>query len=173
MVRAQPIEVDMPAAASRLRLLDRVDYQDAFRVDTTVVCTPERWMRTLIEGAPHWFRLPWVHLLGKALLRAEIGPMDGTKHVLGWKVLINRPDAFAVGLDSPNGLIRLITVTPPGRAAFATQIRFDTARFRVFWPAIRPGHRYFAPDLLRRACQSINSTGDIAPDIASPQGEPG
>ncbi|HZP15070.1 MAG TPA: hypothetical protein VFA96_04540 [Nocardioides sp.] len=150
----QPVEIAVPDAVTELRLLDRVDYQDAFRVDTALQRAPEQWMRAIIEGAPRWFTLPWLHVLGRGLLRADIGPMDAHDHVLGWKVLTARPDAFAVGLDSPNGLLaRLITVAPAGQAIFATQIRLDATRVRMLWPAIRRGHRYFAPYLLQRAAR--------------------
>jgi hypothetical protein len=133
-------------------LLDRVDYEDAFRVETSPQRTPEQWMRAFAEDAPRWFQLPWIYLLGKGLVRAQIGPMTGPDHIRGWKVLIDRPDAFAVGLDRADGpFARLIALTPPGQAIVATQIRLESARLQILWQAIRPGHRFFAPYLLSRA----------------------
>jgi hypothetical protein len=135
-----------------MSLLDRIDYEDAYRVDTELQRTPEQWMRAFLEGAPRWFQLPWAGL-GKAVLGVQFGPLRASSdHVLGWNVLADRPDLFAVGLDSSGGLFaRLITLTPPGQAVVATQIRLDTTRARILWPAIRRGHRYFAPYLLGRA----------------------
>jgi hypothetical protein len=174
MSQARPAEIAVPDAVTQLRLLSRVDYQDAFRIDTSVHRTPEQWMRTLIEGAPQWFTLPWLHLLGRALLHAEIGPMDSPDHVLGWKVLVDRSDAFAVGLDSPNGLLaRLITVTPPGQTVFATQIRLDATRVRALWPAVRRGHRFFAPYLLNRAAHQPTAPGAILPGTPTPPADSG
>ncbi|HZZ50208.1 MAG TPA: hypothetical protein VFE65_25245 [Pseudonocardia sp.] len=133
-------------------LLERVDYEDAFQVDALGEGTPAAWMRAIIEGAPRWFQLPWINLLGRGILRAQIGPMHAPGYVLGWKVLLDRSDVFVVGLDGADGFrARLITVTPPGRAVFATQIRLGSVFMRTFWPAIRPGHRFFAPFLLSRA----------------------
>jgi hypothetical protein len=169
MIEVQPVEIALPAAVTQLRLLDRVDYQDAFRIDTSLHRSPEQWMRAVVEGAPRWFQLPWIHLLGKGILRAEIGPMDAPGYVLGWKVLIARPEVFAVGLDSPNGLLaRLITVTPPGQAVFATQIRLDAIRVRMLWPAIRSGHRYFAPYLLNRAAHRSTTPDRRASEVPAP-----
>jgi hypothetical protein len=78
--------------------------------------------------------------------------MHGPDHVLGWRVHHDRPDLFATGLDSIGGLrARLVALTPPGQALIATQISLDTSYARTLWPAIRRGHRHFAPYLLDRA----------------------
>jgi len=151
VTETKPVEVLVPAAVGELSLLDRVDYEDAYRVDTHRQRTPEQWMRAFLEDAPRWFQLPWAGL-GKAVLGARFGPLNAAGHVLGWKVLVDRPDAFAVGLDSSGGLFaRLISLTPPGQAVVATQIRLDTTRARTLWPVICRGHRFFAPYLLGRA----------------------
>jgi hypothetical protein len=141
----------------------RVDYEDAYRVDTRLQRTPQQWMRAFIEDAPRWFQLPWEGL-GKAMLGARFGPLaPSADHVLGWKVLADRPDLFAVALDSSGGLfVRLITVTPPGQAVVATQIRLDTTRARVVWSVIRRGHRFFVPYLLGRAANQQTDVDDDA-----------
>jgi hypothetical protein len=151
MSKTEATEVDVPTSVAELKLLDRVDYEDAYSVDTSVRRTPEQWMRAFLEDAPRWFQLPWAGL-GKALLGARFGPRHAADHVLGWKVLEDRPGAFVVGLDSFGGLVvRLIASTPPGRAIIATQLRLDSRYARALWPAIRRGHRFFAPYLLGRA----------------------
>jgi hypothetical protein len=135
-----------------VRLLDRVDYEDAFSVGTPLEQCPEQWMRTFLEDAPRWFQLPWVGV-GKVVLGARFGPLLRDRdHVVGWKILYNRPDAFAVGIDSSGGLAaRLVALTSPGQAIIATQIRLDTRYTRTLWLAIRRGHRFFVPYLLARA----------------------
>jgi hypothetical protein len=87
------------------------------------------------------------------VLRAWFGPLfSAPHHVVGGKILYDRPDAFAIGVDSSVGLIaRLVALTPPGQAIIATQIRLDTRYARTLWPAIRCGHRFFVPYLLGRA----------------------
>lgn len=159
MVEPRAVEVAVPAAVGELALLDRVDYEDAFQVDTPLQRTPEQWMRGFIEDAPRWFQLPWINLLGRGILRARIGPMGAPDYVLGWKVIVGGPDAFAVGLDGSNGpLARLIALTPPGHAVLATQVRLDSAPARMLWPAIRGGHRFFVPYLLSRTAAVGNGT---------------
>lgn len=145
----------MPAAVAELHLLDCVDYEDAYAVAAHVQRTPEEWMRAFVEKAPRWFQLPWVGL-GKALFGARCGPLfDSSEHVAGWKILYDRPNAFAIGLDSSRGLsARLVALIPPGQPVIATQIRLETSYARALWPAVRRGHRFFAPYLLGRAAAS-------------------
>jgi hypothetical protein len=149
---AEAVEVPVPDEVAQLRLLDRIAaYEDAFRVDTDIARTPEQWLRAFLEGAPRWFQVPWIGV-AVTVLGAKVGPMRGPGHVLGWRVLHDRPDLFAVGLDSIGGLrARLVALTPPGQALIATQISLDTAYARTLWPPIRHGHRHFAPYLLERA----------------------
>jgi hypothetical protein len=75
VVEHRAVEVAVPAAVGELALLDRVDYEDAFQVDTPLRRTPEQWMRAVIEDAPRWFQLAWINLLGRGILRARIGQM--------------------------------------------------------------------------------------------------
>jgi len=145
------VEVPVPEQVAHLRMFARVDYEDAFCIDTNIARTPRQWLRAFIEDAPLWFQVSWI---GAALtvLGAKVGPMHGPDHVLGWRVHYDRPDLFATGLDSIGGLrARLVALTPPGQALIATQISLDTAYARTLWPAIRRGHRHFAPYLLDRA----------------------
>jgi hypothetical protein len=161
----EAVEVPVPAVVLDLALLDTVDYADAYRVDAAIERSPEQWMRAFLEGAPRWFQLPWAGL-GKSLLGARFGPLRGSGHVLGWRVLQDLPDAFAVGLDSAGGLdARLIALTSPGQTIIATQIRLRTRYARSLWPAIRRGHRYFAPYLLSRA--ATRATSGSAPQASS------
>ncbi|GAA4385885.1 hypothetical protein [Tsukamurella soli] len=156
MTTAEPVEIAPPAKVTELQLFDRVDYQDAYSVDTTVDRTPEQWMRAFVEDAPIWFKVPWAGV-GKVLLGARFGPLTPTSgYIVGWKVLDDRPDVFVVGLDSAGGLLaRMVAVTTPGQAVVATQISLDSAYARALWPVIRRGHRFFAPYLLGRAAASL------------------
>jgi hypothetical protein len=151
MAGSKSVEVAVPAAAHELALLERVDYEDAFRVDAPRRWTPEQWMRAFVEGAPRWFQLSWIGG-GRWLFGARFGPMESPDHVLGWKVLVDRPDVFAVGLDSSGGLLaRMVALTPPGAALIATQMQLDPGLANTLFPGIRRGHRFFVPYLLDRA----------------------
>lgn len=159
MAEPHAVEIPVPAAICDLKLLDHIDYQDAFIVDTALRRTPEQWMRTIIEDAPRWFQLPWINLLGRGVLRAHIGPMSTPGYVLGWTVILDRPEVFVVGLDGAGGLrIRLITQASPGQAVLVTLIRFGPRAMRLAWPAVRSGHRFFAPYLLDRAARPARTT---------------
>ena len=149
------VEVGVPDSATRLKLLDHVDYQDAYRVDAPASDSAERWMRAFLQHAPRWFQAVWVGA-AVVLLGSRFGSLRGPDHVLGWRVLSNEPDVCAVGLDSLAGLhARLFMVVSPGETVFATQIQLDTRYVRSLWPAIRRGHRYFAPLLLKRAAERL------------------
>jgi hypothetical protein len=151
----EPVEVEVPAAVTKLGLLDRVDYADAFEIRTDLARTPEQWMRALLEGAPRWFTLPWTYLLGGALLGVDPRVVRLPERVMGWTVLHDDPSTFAVGFDSPRGLsARLVVVTSPGTAVTASQMRFDSGYARALWRGgIRSSHRFFLPFLLGRAAR--------------------
>ncbi|RMZ87512.1 hypothetical protein DV736_g5258, partial [Chaetothyriales sp. CBS 134916] len=149
------VEVPVPAEVGELHLLDRIDYEDAWAVDTTITQSPEQWIRAFAEDAPRWFQLPWLSV-AKVMFGAQFGPLfTSLDHVVGWRVLENRPDLFTIGLDSSGGLsARVVALTPPGQAMIATQIDLSTVYARTLWSLIRPGHRYFVPYLLARAATS-------------------
>jgi hypothetical protein len=153
VTESAPVEVEVPVMVADLGLLDRVDYEDAFQVETASDRTPQELMRAFLEGAPRWFTLPWIVVLGGGLLGVDPRVLRRPGHLMGWKVLRDGPDAFVIGFDSPRGLTaRLIAVTPPNRAIVATQIQLDTAYARALWAGgVRRGHRYFLPFLLARA----------------------
>jgi hypothetical protein len=149
----KPIEVRVPARVKELHLVDRADYEDAYCAETPIERTPEQWMRAIVEGAPRWFQRAWPALLG-TLGGLQFGPMDAPDHVLGWKIIDQRPDWFVIGLESSRGFpVRLVTLAPAGQAIFATQLQLDTTYARRLWSAVRPAHRFFAPYLLGRAAK--------------------
>jgi hypothetical protein len=43
-----PVEIPVPAAVDELRLLNRVDYEDAFCVDSPVDQSAEQWIRAFL-----------------------------------------------------------------------------------------------------------------------------
>lgn len=154
MSHTQSVEISVPIAVAELHLFDRVDYQDAYCIDTRIERTPEQWMRAIVEGAPRWFQVAWPAILG-TLAGLRFGPRSASDHVLGWRIVEDRPDAFVIGLESSRGMVvRLIALAPPGQAVFATQLRLETPHARRLWSVARPGHRYFAPYLLARAAKS-------------------
>ncbi|HUP99336.1 MAG TPA: hypothetical protein VM093_02650 [Aeromicrobium sp.] len=146
-------EISVPEAAARLGLLASVDYEDAFSATSTAPRNPERLMRDVLEGAPTWFLHSWSLLLGRAILgNGGLNLRQSPDRVVGWKVLVNREDIFAVGIDTPRGLnARLFTLRSPDQEIIGTQIQLTSEYARRWWPTIRAGHRFFLPFLLRRS----------------------
>jgi hypothetical protein len=152
MADVQVTEVRVPDAVANLRLLDRVDYHDAYVVHVESPRQPDVLLRDFLEGAPPWFVLPWAHVLGHGLLGKPVDLSPRPDRVVGWDVVADSPGAFAVALDTPRGLAaRIIAVTAPGQEVIATQIKLSSKFARSLFPAIRRGHRFFAPFLLRRS----------------------
>jgi hypothetical protein len=152
MPQTTPVAVAVPRAASQLQLLDHVDYEDAFAINTSPTVSPEQLMRAFVQHTPKWFALSWF-TLGTLFFGLKVGPLSGSAdHICGWEIVHEHPDAFAVGLNSSSGLcVRLITVTAPEQLILVTQVRLATRCQRAMWPRIAPGHRFSAPYLLSRA----------------------
>jgi hypothetical protein len=148
------VEVSIPDAVKQLDLLDRIDYQDAFAVATAQPRTPEALMRDVFEGAPAWFLHAWSSILGKAILglRHGLDQRPSPDRVVGWNVVQVAGDVFVIGLDTPRGLdARLFALTSPTQEIVGTYIGLNSDYVRRLWPAIRAGHRFFLPYLLRRS----------------------
>jgi hypothetical protein len=144
----------VPAAASALNLFDRVDYEDAFRTRSFLDRTPQELMRDVLEGAPAWFLYAWSNILGKAVLGQGLDLRHGPDRVAGWKIVEDNGEMFAIGFDTPRGLdARLFACTSPSEELVGTQIRLNSPYARRWWPAIRLGHRFFLPYLLRRSAR--------------------
>ncbi len=138
--RSRTSGVSVPASATALKLLDRVDYQDAYALETRARLTPEEWMRLFLEGSP-------------SALRGFVG---GVFRILrfgsGWQVLQNGPEEFVIGTELGIGLIaRLIALTRPGQVVIATQVRLDGGPARAVWAVMAPLHRGVAVSFLNHA----------------------
>lgn len=157
MTKTHAREVAVPAAVTDLALIDRVDFQDAYTLDPVGTRDAKWWMSEFLLQAPRWFALPWITIIGKALLRAEVGPLRGDPdYVLGWKVISDDPSAFVVGLDGQSDVrVRLVGTLEVGRPVISTQAALPTGVLRVLTPAVMRGHRFFAPYLLERVNHSL------------------
>jgi hypothetical protein len=149
--------VSMPARVAALKLLDRVDYQDAFSLETTVVRTPEEWTRLVLDSAPNVLRsfVRYAHLA----LGLRLGPRGSPDHLWGWTVLQSGPEAFVLGADGGLGTPRIVVLTPPGGLVFATILRFSGFRARLVWAGVAPIHRAVARSLLDRTSKIDRTPG--------------
>jgi hypothetical protein len=88
----QAVELEPPASAKRLSTLERVDYSDAFRLETLSRDQrgAEEWARAVLEGVPFFTR----ERLRQAWLErgVELGPIDDERFVLWWQVGVSRPE---------------------------------------------------------------------------------
>ncbi len=132
--------IAVPASVAELKLLDHVDYEDAFAVQTAAELTPEQWARLFFDGTSRLFRAAWWWLFSG--FRFRFSPPGGPDHVFGWKILQNTPTEIVLGLNSPIGVTaHLITTTPPGQAVVSTLVRLETPTARAIWAVAVYGHR--------------------------------
>ena len=140
----------VPASATALKLLDRVDYQDAYALETRVRLTPEEWMRLVLEGSPSALR-GFVGGVYRILRFGSTSP-GSADQCSGWQVLQNGPEKFVIGTELGIGLnARRIALTRPGQVVIATQVRLDGGPARAVWAVIAPLHRRVAVSFLNHA----------------------
>ena len=148
--RSRTSEVSVPASVAALKLLDRVDYEDAYALQTRAQLTPDAWMRLFLEGSPS--------LLGGLVsavfkvLRFGSTSTGSADQWRGWKVLHTGPEEFVLGTELGIGMTaRLIALTQPGLAMIATQVRLTGHPARAMWAVIAPIHRRAAVTFLDHA----------------------
>ena len=141
-------QVPVPERVTALRLLPRVDYQDAFGLRTPVRRTPEEWARLALDDAPPVVR--GVIRQAHRALGLRLAPPDAPDHVLGWAILRSGSDELVLGADGGLGTPRIVILTSPGNVVFATLIRLGGIRARIAWMAVAPVHRAVARYLVGR-----------------------
>ncbi|MGH3714373.1 MAG: hypothetical protein ACRDT4_13060 [Micromonosporaceae bacterium] len=147
--------VPVPAHIAALNLLDRVDYEDAFTVRSSVPQSAEQWARLALEGAPPALR---GFILGAhRALGLRLASPKSPDHVLGWEILQSEPDLLLLGTEGHILTPRIVLSTPPGRVVAATLIRFDRVGARAVWAVVAPIHRGVARYLLDRTAKRRRS----------------
>ena len=142
----------MPPAARMLSTLSRVDYEDAFLVDTGPAQnrTAEQWARAILEDAPILLRtaLPW----GWFALGLEHGSTRSERFVLGWEVRRSTADFVLLGAGSRFGLrAELLFERRRRTLLFATFVQQENPIARAVWAGLAPVHRQVVRYLLKRA----------------------
>ena len=150
-------QVAVPPAARALSTLSRVDYEDAFLVDTGLDQdrSGEQWSRVILEGAPVFLRrrLRW----GWFALGLRLGCTPTDRFVLGWEVRRSTPDFALLGAGGRLGLSGELLFWPqPQTLLFATFVRQENPIARAAWAAVVPGHRQVVRYLLQRAARAQN-----------------
>jgi hypothetical protein len=131
-------QLTVPARASELAALDRVDYADCFAVAISARRTPEEWIRLATDARPALFLAVRAvhHALG-----FRLAPADTPQHVIGWDVLHSAPDEAVLGNAGMLGQPRIVVLTQPGQVVVATLIEFSGVAGQTLWAAVAPVHR--------------------------------
>jgi hypothetical protein len=142
-------QVVLPPAARALSTLSRIDYEDAFLVETGPADdrTGEQWARAILEGAPASTRSALSR--GWAALGLRLGSAHTDRFVLGWEVRRRTPDLALLGASGRLGLSgELLFERQEHTLLFATFVQLDNRIARGLWARIAPRHRQVVRDLL-------------------------
>lgn len=142
----------LPGGARELSTLARINYEDAYLVDTALAegRTAEQWAREILEGAPVSTR----HALARGWsgLGLRLGPVHSDRHVLGWEIRHSAPDVVLLGACGRFGLSgELFFQRSPRSLLYATVVQLENPVARGLWAAIASRHRRVVQDLLERA----------------------
>jgi hypothetical protein len=146
-------QIPVPDDVRELGTLPRIDYADAFLVDTSAHpdWTAERWAKAVLEEAPAATRAQLLSgWLALGLKSAESGPS-----ILDWAVRSSAPDAVLLGRDSRIGMPAelLFTLRPEG-LLFGTLVQHRTPATRAVWAAVLRTHVRTVLGLLERAASA-------------------
>jgi Protein of unknown function (DUF2867) len=145
-------EVALPAASRSLSTLARVDYTDAFLVDTAPAQdrTAEQWARAMLEDAPADTRRALRR--GWCALGLRLGSTRSDRRVLGWEVRRSSPDLVLLAAGSRVGMpAEVLFKRDQQTLLFATFVQQRNPVARAVWAAVAPGHRRVVQRLLERA----------------------
>jgi len=156
-------QIAVPPAALALSTLSRIDYADAFVLETSPgeVRTPEEWARAVLEGAPATVRLKL--LTGWSALGLKVAYGRSARSVLGWNMRISEPEFVLLGADSRIGMRGELLFRPESDCLlFATFIEQNNPVARAVWATTEPTHVAVVLDLLeqtRRRLRRITADG--------------
>jgi hypothetical protein len=145
-------QVTPPPAARALSTLCRVDYEDAFLVETGPAQdrTGEQWARAILEDAPMSTRNALSR--GWSALGLRLGSTQSDRFVLGWEVRRSTPDVALLGASGRLGLSgELLFECQQHTLLFANFVQLENRIARALWAGIAPRHRQVVRDLLEQA----------------------
>jgi hypothetical protein len=134
-------QVAVPPAARALSTLSRIDYEDAFLVDTGTARerTAEQWARAILEDAP--ITVGSTLLSGWSALGLKLDRARSDRSVLGWEVRDGAPDFVLLGAHSRIGMPAELLVERERHALlFATFVQHDNEIARAVWAGVEPVH---------------------------------
>lgn len=146
-------QVEVPPAVRARTTLDRVDYADAFVLETGSAQdrTAGEWARQVMESAP----LPFQHtfLLVFSALGLQFGPPRADGFIVGWEVRRNTPELALLGASGPRiGLSAELFFERQERSLlWATFVQQNKRIARAVWWGLAPIHRQVVSGLLEGA----------------------
>jgi hypothetical protein len=145
-------QISLPGDAYALSTLPRIDYHDAFRVDTCIEHSGEQWARAVLEDAPLAMRARL--LSGWTALGLKLGPPSSERRVLGWKIERSSPSFVLLSARSWLGLRgELLFRRERYGLLFATLIQQRNPAARATWAAITTTHQEVVQSLLTNAAR--------------------
>lgn len=149
-------QIAVPDDVRALSTLGRVDYTDAFLVDTCPGRSAEEAARATLEGVPLGVRARLY--LGWTALGLRLGPPVGADRVLGWRIEQLGPDAVVLRANGRLGfglrgelLFRRDPETE--RLLFATFVQLGNPVVRRIWARITAHHQKVVRSLLTHAAR--------------------
>jgi Protein of unknown function (DUF2867) len=148
-------QVTVLPATRALSALSRVDYADAFLVETDAAQdrTAEQWARATLEGAAGAGRKLWSALSTAGLLpraRSE-GPAQPDRFVAGWELRRSTPNIALLGASARIGLsAELLFVRQERGLLWATFVQQQNPIARALWAGLAPVHRRVVRHLIER-----------------------
>jgi hypothetical protein len=157
-------QVAVPPAARALSTLARIDYADAFLVQTGPAenRTAEQWARAILEQAPITTRAQL--LSGWSAIGLKVGTLRAERSVLGWQVRVSAAEFALLGADSRIGMPGQLLFKRERRALlFCTFVQHNNPVARAVWAAVEPAHIRVVRDLLEEASQRLCSESSNYP----------
>jgi hypothetical protein len=149
-------KVAVPPPARELATLARVDYEDAFLLQTAPGHdrTPEQWARFILEGPP--VRLQRLLRVAWSVLGLQLGPSGSPGFVFGWELRRNTPDFALLHVRTRlGGSAELLFQPQEDALLWCTFAEAEGWFGRVFPVVVVPVHVRAVRDLLVRAGRRI------------------
>jgi hypothetical protein len=145
-------QIEPSADVMALSTLPRIDYADAFLVDSDIERSPEQWIRAVLQDAPLPVRTRLVS--GWTALGLKLGPPSSPRRVLGWKVHRSGPGFVLLAADGRLGLDGELLFRRETRGLlFATFVQHGNPAARRAWAGITPTHERVVRSLLTDAAR--------------------
>jgi hypothetical protein len=151
-------QIAVPAEARDLCSLSRIDYEDAFLVETSAAHdrTAMEWVTAILQRAPLAVRAKL--LLGWSSIGLVPAVSMSGQSVLGWEIRTSTPDFVLLGRKSAIGMPgELLFKRVSDGLLFATFVRQDNRIARTVWAATEPQHVPIVRDLLEQADRRLTA----------------